>query len=142
MSEPNVLSIIAIGMSGASLFWQALTWTRSGPVVRLHAFLVNSDLTITASNSGRAPVTIVDIGYARSARARPQPLKFSKKSEKLPFRLEAGDTVSFVAEPPGAHRVRSVKVFATLGNGRRAASKTVKLPHWTLMDRLLELFGV
>ncbi|HEY2550521.1 MAG TPA: hypothetical protein VGI64_08085 [Streptosporangiaceae bacterium] len=47
-----------------------------------------------------------------------------------------------MAETPGDMRLRSVKIFATLGNGRRAVSKTVKLPHWTLWDKVLDLFGV
>jgi hypothetical protein len=96
MSETNILAIVAIVLSTASLAWQAASWLLSGPVIKVLITLDSSGVTVTAYNSGRAPATITAVEVASGGQApvfvgrTPEP-----ESDPIPFRLPEGGHASW-----------------------------------------------
>jgi hypothetical protein len=89
--EANVLAIVAIVMSAASLAWQAASWLWSGAVIRAW-FVTDSDrLIVTAYNSGRVAATITaitvrtDLGPEVTIDSTPL-----ADSDPIPFRIAEG----------------------------------------------------
>lgn len=155
MSTSNILAIVAIVMSGASLSWQALTWVRSGPVVIVTATMADeTDIVpqVTAVNSGRAAVTVMslqfvtmlsDLRWWGSYVVGSDIRQFQPDSVGLPYRLESGASASWkVAKGPREGAWEDFKWDAdnlafqiTLGNGKKVRSHVLSLP-WQFRDRV------
>ena len=108
MSETNILAIVAIVMSAASLVWQAVSWLRSGPVIR--ASFDGSDdgtLTVRAYNSGREAATITSVTVIDNNSPIPIPVWSEHRleplpgSDPIPFRLPAGGHAQWHYKPAG-----------------------------------------
>jgi hypothetical protein len=135
-----VLGIIGTAAGLGALVWQVITWQLSGPVVTVDAAQgfpaygpeVGDQVTIvTATNSGRAPVTVNSWGLRFPDGQKlviPQPFP---GSDALPHRLEPGSSGKWmvetiaVAETCQEHSVsyEELRAFVTLGNGRTISAR-------------------
>jgi hypothetical protein len=101
MSDANLLALVAIGLSAASLIWQAVTWVRSGAVIQVWMIPGENELTVIAYNSGRSAATITAV----SATAW-NPIVVGSDlipgSDPIPFRITEGGHGSwrFEVVPP------------------------------------------
>jgi hypothetical protein len=123
-----------------ALMWQVITWRRSGPVVTVtanqalpaHGDQLGEPLTsVTARNSGRAPVTVSSWGLrfpdGQTIFVR-QPFA---GSNQLPYRLEEGASGSWfietgaVVETCKAHGVdyADLTAYVSLADGRSVDAK-------------------
>jgi hypothetical protein len=102
-----ILSVLALVLSLASLSWQAWTWSRSGPVLRVEVTNMVTDagstyggtpehyVEVKAVNRGRAAATIQTWGIEVPGGGSifvMQPLSFS---QRLPARVEPHSSASF-----------------------------------------------
>ncbi len=70
MTQPLIVSIIALVLSLASLSWQAYSWFRTGPVVKVKTGwavgvggIGGRWVHITVRNSGRSPVQVTGCSF-------------------------------------------------------------------------------
>ena len=96
----EVLSLVAIVLSGASLAWQIITWQRTGAVVQVLSYRVfdkgregssrTSYRLVVARNVGRSPMTVNWVGaetkFGRSVDAQTD----HPDASPIPHRLEPG----------------------------------------------------
>lgn len=96
MSESNILAIVAIVMSVASLAWQAATWLWSGAAVEAWITLSHDRVTVVAYNSGRTATTITRIhcwsNEYGDVRVDGTPLP---ESDLLPYHIAGGGNGSW-----------------------------------------------
>lgn len=135
-----VLGIVGTVTGVGSLGWQVITWNRSGPVVTVDAVqgfptygdhLGEQVTCVTASNSGRAPVTVTSWGLRfPDGQVMYVPHPFAG-SDQLPYRLEDGASgtwsieTSQVAETCRKHGVdyADLTAFVKLANGQSVDAK-------------------
>ncbi|MBQ1060061.1 hypothetical protein [Micromonospora sp. C41] len=128
------LALAAIVMSGTSLGWQAITWRRSGVVVKVSvtqavaAFPTGAEVltTVTATNAGRASTTVTGWGLrlpGGTSVVMPNPLPIS---HPLPRRLDGHDEGSWYIKTEDLRRhcaehgttEHEARGFVRLGNGK------------------------
>lgn len=136
----TVLAIIAIVLSGASLIWQMVTWSRSGAVVGVTvaqsfptygADIGDPHVTVTAANQGRSAVTVQSWGLRLADGRSLAILDYAPWSATTPYRLEAGDSASWYVETTVIRdacardgvRYQDLIGYVTLGDGRRIQAK-------------------
>lgn len=97
------LSIIALVLSVVALAWQAWTWLRSGPVIKV---TVSQTLplypnhagdwhtSVAAVNSGRAATTITSFGFETADGRTLYTSSPAAWSDRLPHRLEPHSSAS------------------------------------------------
>jgi hypothetical protein len=91
MTETDILAIVAIVMSAASLGWQAVSWLRSGAVIQLQLGCYNDTATVTVYNAGRAAATITGVScWGHSPISSLISRNPSPESDPIPFRVPAG----------------------------------------------------
>jgi hypothetical protein len=130
-----ILGIIGTIAGVGALAWQVITWRRSGPVVTVEVNqglptyddCVGNPITcVTATNSGRAPVTVTSWGLRLPNGQTMFVQQPFPGSDTLPYRLEQGasgtwsmETVQ-VAETSRAQGVdyEELRGFVKLGNGK------------------------
>lgn len=130
-----VIAIIGAITGVAALAWQVITWRQSGPVVVVTATQAfptygpgvgEPHVNVTASNSGRSPVTVKGWGLRfpdGQTMVFPNPVPWS---DPLPNRLEPGADASWyvptveVARACAQHGVRQqdMTAFVNLADGR------------------------
>ena len=123
MSGSNLLAVVAIALSAASLIWQAVTWVRSGAVIQVWVIPEEDELTVIAYNSGRSAATITAV----SATAW-KPIEVESDlvpgSDPIPFHITQGGHGSwrFKVVPPnggwGSLTPREIFFFANVTVGR------------------------
>jgi len=103
----DILSISAIVISLASFGWQVITWRQSGPVVAVTATtalptygaqLGEPHVDVTATNRGRAPVTVKAWGLKFPDDRSMFITEQAPFSASLPHRLEPGADASWYVE--------------------------------------------
>lgn len=108
-----VLAIVGTVTGVLSLAWQTYTWKKSGPDVKVTAtntFPVFGDnlgehhLTVTAANTGRAPITVTVWGIEMPGHGSIITRVPIPWSTPLPHRLEPHSSADFHME---AHEVRT-----------------------------------
>jgi hypothetical protein len=101
-----VVSVVSATISGASLAWNVRQFRLPGAQVLLYVdpyrFLPVEELTVTAANAGRQPVSITEIwaqgekGQFASTASENSPVLFtSSNSSSLPCLLRPGEVVNF-----------------------------------------------
>ena len=109
-----ILGIIGTVTGVGALAWEVITWKRSGPVVRVkvtqalptYSDHVGDPLTsVTATNSGRAPVTVTSWGLQLPDGQTMFVQQPFPGSDKLPYRLEQGAS--------GTWRIETTQVAET-----------------------------
>ena len=108
-----ILAIIGSVTGTGSLVWQIITWRHDGPIIRVTPNRLapitaydkegpdrKSLITITAYNSGRAPVTIRACELRLPGRAGHYVIteRNYQKDDPLPYRLEGGSSGSWHLE--------------------------------------------
>jgi hypothetical protein len=102
-----ILAIIGIVLSVASLGWQAWTWSRSGPHVVVTAAntwpvyagqLGAWHVSVTATNNGRAPITIDGWGFELPDKSDFIEMRPPAWATTLPYRLEPHSHASWMME--------------------------------------------
>jgi hypothetical protein len=132
--------VVAIVLSVASLTWQIVSWRRSGSVVtvRVAQFFPVYDqglgdlyTSVTAHNSGRAPVTVTGWGLRLPSGGTIVMTRNLPWFSPLPYRLEAGAEGSWaistddVRASCAEHNVRyqDLRPFVKLGDGQTVTAK-------------------
>jgi len=109
-----ILGIIGTVTGVGALAWEVITWRRSGPVVTVKVIQalptygdhVGDPLTsVTATNSGRAPVTVTSWGLQLPDGQTMFVQQPFPGSDTLPYRLEEGAS--------GSWRVETIQVAET-----------------------------
>ena len=143
MTTATTLSVLALALSVLSLNWQAWTWFRSGPVLRVESNVVITDaasisgapdlyIQIRVSNHGRAGATITGFGVETPGKNNLfqfQPLPFSTR---LPARIDAHADASFYMPVEGIRSVaaerqlgsRDLRAWAQPASSRKVYAKT------------------
>jgi hypothetical protein len=136
----NILSITAIVLSVVSIAWQVKTWRESGPVVQVtanQAFLTygpeisDPHVDVTATNKGRAPITVKSWGLELPGGQHMAMLEYSRMSASLPHRLEPGADASWYVETKTVTekcasegvRYQDLTAYVTLGDGRTVKAR-------------------
>jgi hypothetical protein len=129
-----ILGIVGTATGIGALTWQVITWKRSGPVVTVtanQAFPTYGDqlgepvTSVTARNSGRAPVTVSSWGLRFSDGQTMFIRQPFTGSSQLPYRLEAGASGSWlieteaVVETCNAHGVNYADLTAYVAKDHR-----------------------
>ena len=138
------LAIIAIVLSASSLGWQAWSWWRDGPVIRLSSVYAmpvfgppgaqefgDDYIQVTVANNGRAPATLknwgIDLGNKRNAFPG-SPLSWTTP---LGSRIEPHSSAQLAILVDEARRISreervpydKMRPWVELGNGKQVRSR-------------------
>lgn len=101
-----ILSVLALVLSAASLSWQAWSWSRSGPVLRVDVTNAITDgetagvpdhyVCVEVVNYGRAAATVGSWGIEMPDKTNLVVLAPHHLSERLPARVESHASARFV----------------------------------------------
>lgn len=142
-----VISVIALMLSLASLSWQAWSWSRSGPVLRVKATNIIADsgrtnaygiaepdhyVEVTVINHGRAAASVTTWGIEMPDKTNlfvTRPLPFS---QRLPARVEPHGSLSLHIEAEelrkhsAQHKVpfEAMRPWVKAATGRQVYAKT------------------
>jgi hypothetical protein len=137
----TAIALVALGLSIASLGWQAWTWKNSGPVVEVKVSNAITDaltpgdaqhyVEVEAINTGRAATSVTGWGIGMPGGANvvvtmPLPI-----SEKTPCRLESHSRAAFFIEGDELRRVHAERgipfedmwPWVELGSGKKIRCK-------------------
>lgn len=140
MTPVAVIALCALVLSILSLGWQAWSWSRSGPVVRVEVSNGVTDaetgepehyVIVEAVNRGRAATTITGWGFAVPGGANIHKTTRLRISDELPFRLEPHSKARFAIEGDGLreqHATRGIPYtkmipWVDLASGKRVKCK-------------------
>jgi hypothetical protein len=162
----DALAIIAVVLSAGSLGAQVGSYLFSGPVVRVTGFTysgfgkptqpggpmerVTKGTLLTATNKGRAPVTVNSVGISFSSRFPPSLLILEDPraaGPKLPYRLEPSSDAQWVISKDvgkfGGETQRKARPRAAvrLGDGR-IISRRVNARGWLGLRGEIEFGGL
>ncbi|MGH3614863.1 MAG: hypothetical protein ACRDRK_20165 [Pseudonocardia sp.] len=138
MMPTLVVSILALILAVISLCWQAWSWFRTGPVVRLKTGwavgvggLSGRWIHITAHNTGRSPVQVT--GYSLEtptgmSLVAPIPVP---GTAQVPHTLDAGSQATFYLDADdvehrcaqGGYELKLLQARVTLGNGKAVIAR-------------------
>ncbi|ROR89335.1 hypothetical protein [Nocardioides aurantiacus] len=132
----TVIALIALGLSLVSLAWQAWSWKRTGPVVKVQVTNAITDavtgepehyVEVDAVNKGRSATTIMGWGFSMPDGGNVHQMNPLRISEKIPFRLEPHSRARFFIEGDAlrnVHRERNIpfkamRPWVDLASGKR-----------------------
>jgi hypothetical protein len=135
-----VLGIIGTATGLSALAWQVVTWTLSGPVVTVEASQgfptygpeVGDPVTIvTATNSGRAPVTVNSWGLQFPDGQTMVVTQPFPGSASLPHRLEPGSSGQWMIDTKAVAETcrrqgvsyEELRAFVKLGDGQTEVAR-------------------
>jgi hypothetical protein len=136
----DILSIMAIVVSCASLGWQVVSWRQSGAVVTVTARTAmptygdrvgDPHVQVTAANKGRSPVTVKNWGLKLPDDRHMAIMDHAPWSAPLPHRLEPGADASWyvltkaIVESCQHNGIRyqDLIAYVDLGDGRTIDAK-------------------
>ena len=132
----TALSMVSAAIAVTSLLWAVRSWRLSGPALRLHCLVYESEVVIRTFNAGRVPETVegLVLGGLRTGRNGldlTEPLG-------LPFRLEPGEAKKWRLHPGAdemAHLALHVhsgwaSLWVLTGSMRQHRVEVMPTIHW------------
>lgn len=135
-----VMSILAVVLSAVSIAWQAWSWRRSGPVLRVTAAAsvvgtsdddVEHFVSVTVANTGRAAATVEGWGFNLRNGGDYVVLRPPPFSARVPTRIEPHASATFFVGADGLRQriieagvaFEDVRPFVRTAAGERVFSK-------------------